>query len=111
MNIKTPKDLADALKQGPYTSVGGYPVFFYTRDGETLSYKTVKKNFKEIVRGMKNNDFESTLGRWDVIGVDVNWEDPEMYDDESGERIKSAYAEERAENPGMPRWSNYLGVR
>jgi hypothetical protein len=38
-------------------------------------------------------------------------EDPEMYDEESGERIKSAYAEERAENPGMPRWSNYLGTR
>lgn len=91
MEIKTVADFNEALKQGPYTSIGSYPIFFITSDGGALAYKTAKKEAREIRRAIKDNDRHSG---WRVVAADVNWEDPELYDDQTGERIESAYAEE-----------------
>lgn len=87
MEIKTVKDFNAALKEGPYTSIGSYPVFFLTDDGGTLSYKTAKKEAREIRRAIR----EESRDGWRVVAADVNWEDTEMYDDQTGELIESAY--------------------
>ena len=35
-----------------------------------------------------------TRGGWHIAGADINWEDPDLYCDHTGERIESAYAED-----------------
>lgn len=89
MNITTVKELIAALRSGPYTSIGSYPVFFYTKDSGILSFKTVKENVLLIGRAIRDDNDP----QWCVIGTDINWENPEMYCSDSNERIEPAYSE------------------
>ena len=91
MLIKTVSDLKDALRQGKFSSIGSYPLFFLTSDGETLSWESVRENFRECIQAIKDgNNWEG----WLIVGHDVNWEDASMFCAHSGERIESAYAED-----------------
>jgi hypothetical protein len=89
MNITTVKELMQSLREGPFTSVGSYPKYYITADGETLAFKTVKEELGQIARAIrdKNND------QWRVIAANVNWEDTELYCSHTTDRIESAYAE------------------
>jgi len=59
-----------------YTFVGCYPLFYYTESGDVLSPQAIDEH------------------GWDeVIGADINFENPDLYCDETGDRIESAYAE------------------
>lgn len=89
MLINTVRDLMQAVRQGRFTSVGCYPLFFLTDDGATLDPRTVREEIWRIARAVR----DGAAGGWRVVAVDVNWEDPDMYDDHTGERIESAYAE------------------
>jgi hypothetical protein len=93
VQIKTVKDLGAALKAGPYAWPGGYPIFFVTADGGALSFATVWEERKIIARAIADGDD----AQWRVVASDVNWEDAELFDDHSGNRIESAYAEDDAE--------------
>lgn len=67
-----------------YTSVGSYPLLMVRKN---TAYCPACANELDVAPG-------------DV--VDVNWENPELYCDECGERIESAYAEDQVnkkENP------------
>lgn len=92
------EQFAADLAGGKYTSVGSYPVFFVTADGEALSYASAKKNKRRVREAILSNDRSSG---WQVVGSDINWEDPNLYCSDSDCRIESAYAEDRAvkENP------------
>ena len=79
-------ELKTALRNGPYAWPGGYPVYFITDNGGVLSYKTVRNNLR-LVFGAYPGD------GWKVAGHEINWEDGELFDDHTGERIESAYAE------------------
>ena len=91
MEINNVKDLEEALERGPYAWPGGYPCFFITNDGAALSFDTVKDNIDDVREAMADPNDHSG---WRVEAVDVNWEDPELYDDVTGDRIESAYAED-----------------
>ena len=69
-----------------FTSVGGYPLYYVTKDGGVLSPEAVEENI-DLCR-------DSDDPQWHVIGADVNWEDPCLYCEHTGRRIESAYAEE-----------------
>lgn len=86
------QELKQALRDGPYAWPGGYPKYFVASDGEALSFAAVRAEFKQVLNSTryKLND------GWRVVGVDINWEDPELYCAHTGERIESAYAEEAA---------------
>lgn len=90
MEIKTVADFNAALKEGPYTSIGSYPIFFITSYGDAISYKTAKKEAREIRRAIKEND---KYGDMRVVAADVNWENTDLYDSVTGDRIESAYGE------------------
>ena len=77
--------IKQALRYGPYAWPGGYPLYFVAHDGEPLSFDAVRDNFRQVLRGYDG---------WRVIGVQVNWEDPELFCAHYGNRIESAYAEE-----------------
>jgi hypothetical protein len=88
----TIKDFGNALKNGPYTSVGSYPVYFVTDDGGALSFSTAWEERAQIADAINNSENNG----WRVVGMDVNWEDSELYDAHTSERIESAYAEDDA---------------
>lgn len=99
MNITTAKEFIAALRSGPYTSHGSYPVYFITKDGGSLSYKSARENALLIARSIRDGydaQYDSPdycNDQWWVIATEINWENNNLYCDHSNERIKSAYAE------------------
>jgi len=91
--INTVQEFGAALKQGPYAWPGGYPLYFVTSDGGSLSFATAWNARASIARAIIDDD---KSGGWKVIGYDVNWEDADLTDDHTGNRIESAYAEDDA---------------
>lgn len=84
------RELEQALMDGPYAWPGGYPLYFVMDDGEPMSFAAVGDNFERV-----RDSMERQYGNgWRVVAVAVNWEDPELYCSETGERIPSAYAED-----------------
>lgn len=74
----------------PYAWPGGYPRFFITDDGESLSYAAARECQAEI-----ESAIESGAGSgWCIVACDVNWEDPDLFCAHTGARIESAYAED-----------------
>jgi hypothetical protein len=60
-----------------FTSLGCYPIFYLTRQGNVVcAYCAAEPNEDDSPQH-----------------ADVNWEDPDFYCDDCGERIESAYAE------------------
>jgi hypothetical protein len=88
----TVREFLDSLRDGGYTSTGCYPKYWLCADGGTLSYKTCVSEVWLIARAIRDRD-RPDGSQWRVVACDVNWEDPDMYDDHSGDRIESAYAE------------------
>ena len=90
------REIKQALRQGPYAWPGGYPTYFITSDGAALSHDAVREQWREVV--------ESYLDRlalhcgWHVTGIEVNYEDANLYCAHTGKRIPSAYAEDEAES-------------
>jgi hypothetical protein len=85
MKINTIEDLEKCLATLGYTDVGGYPLYFITDDGDTLSFETVALEAERIKDAVQNG-FKNG---WRVIVCDVNWEN-RLYCAHSGEAIKSA---------------------
>jgi hypothetical protein len=91
-------DIKEALRNGPYAWPGGYPMYFVASDGDPLSFEAVRECWREVVGA--HLDYASYLREhsgWRIVGVDVNWEDPDLYCAHSNERIESAYAEPEEE--------------
>lgn len=83
-------EIKATLRNGKYAWPGGYPMYFVTADGATLSFDTVKAEWRCIVSSHLANDQSSG---WFIVAYDINWEDGELYDDHTNERIESAYAD------------------
>jgi len=75
-----------SVKVRHFTTVGGYPLYYITADGGVLSPSAVEENL-DLCRDPSDS-------QWHVIGADVNWEDPCLICDHTGNRIESAYAED-----------------
>lgn len=73
----TPKAFIARLREGPYTSLGGYPIYFYTHDDKVISFAFARTHVHEVASR--------------VAGAEINWEDRTLTCDESGERIECAY--------------------
>jgi len=90
VEIKSISDFRKAMRNGPYAWPGGYPCYFLTSDGESLSFKAVRQELKQVLWSIahKQND------GWRVIALDINWEDDNIFCAHTGERIESAYGTE-----------------
>lgn len=89
----TTKKVKEALRSGPFAWPGCYPLFFITNDGAALSFKAVRDEWRQVCNAIRTN----TNDGWQVVAVDVNYEDASLYCDHTGERIGSAYAEDEVE--------------
>jgi hypothetical protein len=80
---------ADQLSSSPYAWPGGYPLFAITSDGAALCKKCAATE-RALIGTTTGTD------GWCVVGIDINYEDPELFCDHCGDRIESAYAEDDA---------------
>lgn len=78
----------DYVRQ-PYAWPGGYPKALITADGACLCVDCVKKEWHLICA----ESFENTNCGFRISGVDVNWENTELYCDHCGKWMESAYGE------------------
>lgn len=88
VHIRSLADVKACLRHGDYAWPGGYPLYFVTSDGGALAFDTVRAEFESIVWAHMNDE---RLGGWHLYGVDVNYEDNDLYDDHTGEKIGCVY--------------------
>lgn len=72
-----------------YTRAGGYPLAAITADGACLCAECVKKEWRLICA----ESFENTNCGFRISGVDVNWENDDLYCDHCGKKVESAYGD------------------
>jgi hypothetical protein len=87
----TADQFAADLKE-PYAWPGGYPRYFVCSDGAAIAFKTAHEQRWQIRLAIRTND---NYSGWQVVACAINWEDPDLYCDHTGERIESAYAEDK----------------
>jgi hypothetical protein len=75
-----------------YAWPGGYPVFYICADGGCLCPTCVGDHLPEIGQAGDYRD-----DQWNIVGGNINYEDPCMFCDHCGNRIESAYAEDEVE--------------
>ena len=93
MTMQKPLDLTPyLLENGNVQShewPGGYPLYYLMQDCETMCPACVNANRESIDKAYADED-----GQWNVIGVDANWEDENMYCCHCNKKIESAYGED-----------------
>jgi hypothetical protein len=80
--------LLESGKVQSYAWPGGYPMYFLMQDCETICPDCVNANRKLIDAAFADEDEQ-----WNVIAVDVNWEDGSMQCCNCNKKIESAYGE------------------
>lgn len=83
-------------KANAYAWPGGYPMFYLCSDGGVLCPACVTKERARILRStyeLSKHSARSGHDEWAIEGVDVNYEDPDLYCDNCDSKIESAYAE------------------
>jgi hypothetical protein len=90
MLINSISDFRSAMRHGPYAWPGGYPCYFVTSDGAALSFDAARKERRNILESIAHRLNDG----WRVIGLDVNYEDDQLYCDHTSKRIPSAYGED-----------------
>lgn len=86
-------DLKSAIRSHGYAWPGGYPMFAITDDGDTLSIDACKAEFRQVVRSTLTHARDG----WEIVGVDINWEDMDMVCCHTGEPIECAYPADEAD--------------
>jgi hypothetical protein len=88
--IETPADLKATLRAGAWAWPGGYPMYFVMADGEALSFKAARSELRQLLWAFKSADRHE---QWRAIGVEINYEDPDLVCAHTGEKIECAYCE------------------
>jgi len=81
--------MAKEYVRNPFAWPGGYRKALITADGGCLCDKCVKQEWRLICA----ESFEQTNCGFRIAGVDVNWENPDLYCDHCNARIESAYGD------------------
>jgi hypothetical protein len=89
MRHTIPQSVKDAIRN-PYAFPGGYPKYIICDDGAALCCDCAKKEFAQIA----HDTVKGYHTGFDVAGADINWEDSDLYCDNCGKPIESAYGEE-----------------
>jgi hypothetical protein len=85
--IEILKRVKEAIRQ-PCAWPGGYPQYIVMADGEALSIAAARSEFGLIARATL---FSERRDCWRAEGVQVNWEDTQLYCAHTNEKIESAY--------------------
>jgi hypothetical protein len=85
--IKSTHDLKATLRNGAYA--WGYPLYFVTSDGGTLSFEAVRSELRSVLDSIRNRHNDG----WRIVACDINYEDTDLYCDHTGEKIEPAYGD------------------
>ena len=91
------KDLMRDLRAGKFTSIGCYPTYFITADGEALSHEAVRENLWQVARATRDYTWNScsNVCQWTVVAFDVNWENETLTCAHTGKLIECAYPSDK----------------
>lgn len=84
--LQTQHNLIQTVTQR-YAWPGGYPMFAVTKDGGDLCPDCVE-NERDLIMGSEEDP------QWQLISVEINWEDSHLTCDHCGKLIPSAYGED-----------------
>lgn len=87
--IASVADLKATLRAGSYTSLGCYPLYLLTHDGEPLSFEAARAEFRQIAYAIQHKLNDG----WRVVACDVNYEDVDLVCAHTGKPIPAAYGE------------------
>lgn len=87
MQISNISEFRAAMRHGKYAWPGGYPCYFVTSDGESLSFEAAKDNLRLILDSIANRASDG----WRIVGMSINWEDNDLICADTGKKIESAY--------------------
>ena len=87
IDIRSPYGLRACLKMGDVSWPGMYPLYYVTADGGVLSPAAVRANQRLVEEAIDSG----ADAQWQVIGCDINYENPHLYCDDTNKRIPSAY--------------------
>ncbi len=82
----TTKQVKDAIRS-KYAWPGGHPLYLVTSDGAALCINCGRGEWPRICRSMRHNQHDG----WNVLGVDINWEDVDLHCDHCSKPIEYAY--------------------
>lgn len=82
MKSKQAIELQD-FARNPYAWPGGYPLFALCSDGGALCHDCVRDNYRQIREAQKSY---SQCG-WNVVAIDVNYEEGSVTCDHCGDAI------------------------
>ena len=73
------------LSRSPFAWPGGYPLVAVTSDGACLCHRCTATE-REAIGTTTGTD------GWNVVGLQVNWEDSQLFCDQCSAQIEAAYA-------------------
>ncbi len=81
-------ELAQKFISQPYAWPGGYPIFAITADYGCLCKKCVEDELSLIEKADEDSDQQ-----WQLLALEINWEDSDLHCDNCGNQIESAYGD------------------
>jgi hypothetical protein len=94
--ITNTREFRATLRAGKYTSLGSYPIYFYTSDGAALCWDCAREEYKQISQSIREKSSERG---WRVVGCDINYENNDLTCDNCSKPIESAYGSGKADKP------------
>jgi hypothetical protein len=89
--IKATYELRATIRADKHSWPGGYPLYYVCGDGESLCATCVRKEYRLISAAIRDKAARSS---WFVVGVQINYEDLDLFCAHCNQRIESAYAED-----------------
>ena len=86
-------DQARKAAREKYAWPGGYPLYLLCADGEVLCPDCARREWKLVAKATRH---PGTDKQWEIVAVDVNWEDPDMCCDHCNNNLDSAYGDLKA---------------
>ena len=86
-NYRAVKTFINWLDYGEYAFPGGYQMFMVAEDGSVICYDCSKDEKRAIASSILNHINDG----WRIVGRDINYENPDLYCDNCGDKIKSSY--------------------
>jgi len=90
------QNIKQALRD-KYAWPGGYPLFIVLSDGGALSIDAARANYRRLCRAYITKD--AYRDGWSALSAEINYEDQNLYCDQSGERIEPAYPADTEQEP------------
>lgn len=85
----TLEEFQAAYAEGRYTSIGSYPKYVWTKNGDVICWDCLTADLSTYIEELKE-------GRTTIVGFEVNYENPDLSCDHCSNSIERAYGNEES---------------